>query len=275
MIKDLATIAEYERIIKRMYREKQSAESMIRWLTKAKQIDCWYQFDYILIWISDYNLYYVKKNDILYPMNTALSYVKVKDCRTVNPLWVIGTFISDYLINVLLQTDLNTVCRLEQVIFETRKQYISEESDENDNSIWMKLLFSVHDFNRSVQMAFKKANQLIPDSKRYYKLNREMKSLYVHALRHGNPWNGKSIVIKQIPHRVFPEVCVTDINGDQESMLQDYSLEDIIRMKIDMDKGDLEKEEYTVFVLLWIYTYILYPVRMQRLNKINDETIKC
>lgn len=266
MLKDLGTINDNEKIIKRIFREKQSAETMIRWLNKAKNAQYWYQFDYILVWISGYNLYFVEKEAILFPVNTALLYVKVKDCRTVNPLWVMGTFISDYFVEVLSVTDIESVCGLEQAIFEIRKQYISEESHENDISCWMKLLFSVHNFNRIVQFVFKTTNQLVPDSKRYYNLNRELKNLYFHSLRNKNFWNGKNIVIKQIPRHVFPEIYVIDTNDDRKSMLHDYPLEEIIRMKISVDIKKREAIENPTLILVWIYSYILYPIRMRRLK---------
>lgn len=149
-------------------------------------------------------------------------------------------------------------------IFEARLKLIYEEANETDSSLWLRLLFEPHDFTERVKELFMWHP---PDVERLKSYNRVAKRIYCLMLESGQEiFSNKTTVIHKAADMIFTDVCVLDNSTGDKSEVSSYQLEKLMSMPIQVQMNS--KLDDTA-MLIWIYTYLLYPIRMRRLRKIR------
>lgn len=218
----------------------------------------------VLVWISKTEMFFVKKINLLKPVSAILKRdLIVIHLDMMDDKWLPESYIPRYCLNILREHgSLEGCCDLSQIIFEARKQLLEEMNKECPYFKWIKLLFVTHKFGKEIKGLFWDSSNIMPDVNKFYKLNGEAKSMILELINTNDitPDKEHFIVVQKRQEMEFPDVYVGTKNSRIKRELSEFSLRELIKMDIRNEKKEEER------ILVVIYCYILYPIRMKRLR---------
>lgn len=157
---------------------------------------------------------------------------------------------------------------IRNVIREARGEIRDEISDEVCCFQWPEFLFLPQQFE-FVQHAIVPRGGI--DSRRLINLHIKFKECFskMYEMNDFSP-SEKDIWVCEDDRMMYPKVVVKDIKGDTETEISQYTIKELLNMFIEIR---LEKNKMNAtLILLYIYSYFLYPVRMKRFSNTPKDT---
>lgn len=157
---------------------------------------------------------------------------------------------------------------IRNVIREAREEIRDEISDEVCCFQWPKVLFLPQQFEL-VQQAIVPRGGI--DSRRLINLHMRFKQCFsqMYEMNDFSP-SEKDIWVCEDDRMMYPKVVVKDIKEDTETEISQYTIKELLNMFIEIR---LEKNKMNAtLILLYIYSYFLYPVRMKRFSNTPKDT---
>ncbi len=168
----------------------------------------------------------------------------------------------EYFLN--MKKDISQICSQKVMILLARNELIQKSKDIN---MWFYLLFSKHDFENSMEEILDGNRS---DSAKICVLHKKMKEQYLALLDHKVKYKkNAALVVEKESRKKYPRVYVQ--MKKQQVTLNKLEISDIISIEIKL-KG---KQQYSNMtdILVWIYMFYLYPIKMERISHEDIEKV--